>query len=195
MVLLGVLGVAMVYLFLPKPESGLRINSRMFFLGAAFMLLETKAVVQLALLFGSTWIVNSMVFFTVLIMILLANLFVMKFAPTRLVWHYAGLFAVLAAATIVPLDAFLGGGILLRYVAPCALALGPMFFAGVIFAKTFRDFPDADMAFGSNIAGSVLGGLGESFSTLLGFRYLLLLAIALYLLSAFASKPHVRVAS
>ncbi len=195
MVLLGVLGVAMVYLFLPKPESGLRINSRMFFLGAAFMLLETKAVVQLALLFGSTWIVNSMVFFTVLIMILLANLFVMKFAPTRLVWHYAGLFAVLAAATIVPLDAFLGGGILLRYVAPCALALGPMFFAGVIFAKTFRDSPDADMAFGSNIAGSVLGGLGESFSTLLGFRYLLLLAIALYLLSAFASKPHVPVAS
>jgi hypothetical protein len=91
-------------------------------------------------------------------MILLANLFVLKSAPTRLVWHYAGLFAILAAATIVPLEAFLGGGVLLRYVAPCALALGPMFFAGVIFAKTFRDSPDADMAFGSNIAASVLGG-------------------------------------
>ena len=34
----------------------------MFFLGAAFMQLETRAVVQLALLFGSTWAVNSLVF-------------------------------------------------------------------------------------------------------------------------------------
>ena len=54
----------------------------MFFLGAAFMLLETKAVVQLALLFGSTWLVNSLVFFTALILILLANLYVLKAAPT-----------------------------------------------------------------------------------------------------------------
>src|SRR5208337_1383404 len=158
---LGVIGVAMVYFFLPKSGSGLRFNGRMFFLGAAFMLLETKAVVQLALLFGSTWIVNSMVFFTVLVLILLANLFVLKSAPTRLVWHYAGLFAILAVATAVPLNAFLSGGVLLRYVVPCVLALGPMFFAGVIFAKTFRDSPDPDMAFGSNIAGAVLGGLSE----------------------------------
>ncbi len=195
MVLLGAIGVAMVYLFLPKSGGGLRINGRMFFLGAAFMLLETRAVVQLALLFGSTWIVNSMVFSTVLVLILLANLFVLKSAPTRLAWHYAGLLALLALATVVPLNAFLSGGVLLRYVLPCVLALGPMVFAGAIFAKTFRDSPDPDMAFGSNIAGSVLGGLSESFSMLLGFRYLLLLAIALYLLSAFVSTPRPRVAS
>ena len=30
------------------------------------------------------------------------------------------------------------GGVLMRYVVPCALALGPMFFAGVIFARSFR---------------------------------------------------------
>ncbi len=79
----------------------------MFFLGAGFMLLETKAVVQLALLFGSTWIVNSAVFFTVLVLILLANLFVLKAPATRIGWHYAGLLAILALAAATPLSAFL----------------------------------------------------------------------------------------
>jgi hypothetical protein len=58
-----------------------------------------------------------------------------------------------------------------------------MFFSGVIFARSFRDVTDPDMAFGSNIAGSVVGGLAESFSILIGFRYLLLLAILCYMLS------------
>ncbi len=62
----------------------------------------------------------------------------------------------------------------------------------MIFAKSFRDTPDPDMAFGSNIAGSVVGGLSESFSMMLGFRYLLLLAIAFYLLSAVVSAPRSR---
>ena len=48
----------------------------MFFLGAGFMLLETKGVVHMALLFGSTWVVNSIVFFAILVMILLSNLYV-----------------------------------------------------------------------------------------------------------------------
>jgi SAM-dependent methyltransferase len=184
--LLGVLGVGLVYLFLPKgPVS---INGRMFFLGAAFMLLETKAVVQMALLFGSTWLVNSAVFFTVLILILLANLYVLKARPVHLVWYYVGLLVFLAGGVLVPLDLFLSGGTLWRYAAPCILALGPVFFAGVIFARSFRDAVNPDLAFGSNIAGSVVGGLAESFSTLLGFRYLLLLAMAFYLLSAWSPR-------
>ena len=36
------------------------------FMGAAFLLLETKNIVQFALLFGSTWFVNSLVFGAVL---------------------------------------------------------------------------------------------------------------------------------
>jgi spermidine synthase len=181
MILLGVLGLAMVYFFLPKGRP--QINTRMFFLGAAFMLLETKAVVQMALLFGSTWLVNSAVFFTVLVLVLLANLYVLKAPTTRLGLHYAGLLLFLAITVMVPFDAFLSGGIFWRYVVPCVLALGPMFFAGVIFARSFRDAANPDQAFGANIAGSVAGGLSESFSTLLGFRYLLLVAIGFYLLS------------
>jgi SAM-dependent methyltransferase len=186
MVVLGLLGLGMVYLFLPKGR--IAINGRMFFLGAAFMLLETRAVVQMALVFGSTWLVNSAVFLTVLILILLANLYVLKVTKVRLLWHYLGLLICLTAAVLVPLDLFLGGGVLWRYAAPCILALGPMFFAGVIFAESFRDARNPDLAFGSNIAGSVLGGLAESFSMLLGFQHLLLLAVLFYLLSVWSPR-------
>ena len=141
--LMGAIGIIMVYLFLPKTRGiaagGIRLDGRMFFLGAAFMLLETKAVVQLALLFGSTWLVNSLVFTAVLILILLANFYVLRMREVRLAWHYGGLLVLLAAGALIPTDIFIAGGVLWRYVAPAALALGPMFFAGVIFARAFRD--------------------------------------------------------
>jgi SAM-dependent methyltransferase len=180
--LLGLLGVLMVYFFLPR--GGVQVHSRMFFLGAAFMLLETKAVVQLALLFGSTWVVNSLVFFTILALILCGNLYVLKVPGERLTWPYAGLLLLLAANILIPLEIFIRGGILWRYVTPCALVLGPIFFAGIIFARTFREAANPDQAFGSNIAGSVMGGLAESLSLVLGFRELLLVAMAFYVLSA-----------
>jgi SAM-dependent methyltransferase len=192
-IMMGVLGLAMVWLFLPKGR--LQFDSRMFFLGAGFMLLETKAVVQMALLFGSTWVVNSAVFLTVLILILLGNLYLLKIPTTRISFHYAGLVFCLAVAVLVPLDEFLSGSLIWRYGVPCVLALGPMFFAGVIFSRTFRDAGNPDQAFGSNIAGAVVGGLSESFSTLLGFRYLLVVALFFYILSMWVLSLRGRVAS
>ncbi len=41
----------------------------MFLIGAAFLLLETRGVTALSLLFGSTWIVNAFVFIGILIML------------------------------------------------------------------------------------------------------------------------------
>jgi SAM-dependent methyltransferase len=180
---LGALGLAMILFFMPKGRGRLRFDPRMFFLGAAFMLLETKAVVELALLFGSTWMVNSLVFFTALVLILLANLYVLKSKREGLGIHYLCLLALLLTAIFIPMDVFLGGNIFWRYVLPSALALGPMFFAGVIFSRSFKATTDADMSYGSNIAGCVVGGLCEMFSMLVGFKYLLVLAIAFYLLS------------
>src|SRR6201999_1998421 len=94
-------------------------SGRMFFLGAGFMLLETKAVVHMALLFGSTWVVNSVVFFAVLVMILGANLFVLLRRPRRLEIAYAGLFATLALNAAVPLDYFLGSTWLVQVAGSC----------------------------------------------------------------------------
>jgi hypothetical protein len=170
------------------PRGRIALDSRMFFLGAAFMLLETRAVAQMALLFGSTWLVNSSVFFTILVLILLANLYVIKAQNIDLRWHYLGLAAFLVAGAFVPLDVFLTGGVLWRYVAPCFLALSPVFFAGVIFARSFRNAPRPEFAIGSNIAGAVVGGFAEAVSMVLGFQHLLLVGLALYLLSAWTPR-------
>jgi hypothetical protein len=59
----------------------------------------------------------------------------------------------------------------------------PIFFAGVIFGSIFRDSAQPDVDFGSNIAGAILGGLAEVLSLVVGFNYLLVLALAFYGLS------------
>ena len=72
------------------------------------MLIETKAVVHMALLFGSTWVVAAVVFLAVLVMILAANLFVLRFRPQRLSLSYAGLLGALILNLLIPLDSLLG---------------------------------------------------------------------------------------
>src|SRR5262249_51535402 len=56
-----VAGLSLAILIAFAPVRTARPSGRMFFLGAGFMLLETKGVVHMALLFGSTWMVNSVV--------------------------------------------------------------------------------------------------------------------------------------
>ncbi len=176
-------GLSLIVLIALAPVRTIRPNPQMFFLGAGFMLLETKSVVHMALLFGSTWIVNSVVFFAILVMILLANLFVLAARPQRLWPFYALLGAALLVHILVPMNTFLSLGGATRTLASCAVVFVPIFFAGVIFATAFRDSTRPDIDFGSNIAGVILGGLSEYASMVLGFNYLLVVAIAYYGLS------------
>ncbi len=178
---------ALWWLFVPGSGSG--FDGRMFFLGAGFMLLETKGVVHMALLFGSTWAVNSIVFAAILTMILLANLYVQAARPRRLGAYYALLAASLLAGAIVPLSTFLGLPATARAVASCASVFVPVFFAGVIFAATFRDRERPDAALGSNIAGVIVGGLAENASLVVGFDGLLYLALGFYALSTVRTGP------
>ncbi|HKW00791.1 MAG TPA: methyltransferase domain-containing protein [Vicinamibacterales bacterium] len=159
------------------------LPARMFFLGAGFMLIETKAVVDMALLFGSTWMVNTVVFAGVLIMVLAANLFVSRARPASLVPYYVGVLLALALTVIVPMDAFLGLPRVWQIAGASLLAFAPMLFAGVIFAVSFSRSAAPDRDFGANVAGAMTGGLAENASMLLGFRYLGLLVIAMYGLS------------
>lgn len=192
------LALLLIFLFVPRRQStdasgdrgseGARsrrsLNLQIFFLGAGFMLIETKAVVTMALLFGSTWVVNSVVFFAVLVMILIANLWTLKTNVSRLWPYYIGLFVTLALNTIIPLDFFLGMNRSLQVMGSCLLVFAPVLFAGVIFAASFRRTAEPDRAFGFNIAGAMLGGLAENTSMLLGFQYVVLVAILFYALSA-----------
>ena len=167
----------------PAVADGTGALVQMFFLGAGFMLVETKAVVHMALLFGGTWIVNSVVIFSVLVMILLANLFVFAVKPERLTPYYAGLFLSLTISALVPMEYFLGMDRTVQIAGAAALAFVPVLFAGVIFAVSFSRVAEADRAFGANIAGAMFGGLAEYSSMVLGFRYLLFVALTLYVCS------------
>ena len=175
--------LSLVILFLFAPIRTIRPNGQMFFLGAGFMLLETKGVVHMALLFGSTWVVNSIVFFAILVMILLSNLFVWITTPKTPWPYYALLIIALLVNTYVPMSDFLALPGVAKVVVSCAVIFMPIFFAGVIFAAAFRDSRQPDVDFGSNIGGVILGGLTEYFSLMVGFNYLLAIAILFYLLS------------
>ncbi len=160
------------------------LAGRSFFLGAGFMLVETKAVVQMALLFGSTWTVNSVVFAAILVMSLAGNLFA-GWAKPRALWpYYAGLFAALGLGLVVKVEHFLGLPPAAQLAGACLLVFLPIAFAGVIFATTFARSSRPDRVFGANVAGALLGGLAENASVVLGFQYLLCVAGGFYALSA-----------
>lgn len=165
------------------PRRRLRLNGQMFFLGAGFMLLETKGVVHMALLFGSTWVVNSIVFMAVLVMILAANLFVARVRPRRLWPFYALLVLALLVNALVPMTSFLSLPGIARTLVSCLVVFVPVVFAGVIFAAAFSHSSEPDVDLGSNIAGVIVGGLSEQLSLVFGFNLLLVVAIAYYLLA------------
>ena len=96
-----------------RAAAGIRAGAHLPAQRAGFMLLETKGVVHMALLFGSTWVINSVVFAAILVMILLSNLFVLTYRPRRLWPFYALLTATLLVNVLVPMSYFLslpGGG-------------------------------------------------------------------------------------
>ena len=155
-----------------------RADPRMFFLGAGFMLLETKAVVTAALFFGGTWVVNSFVFAGVLAVLLAANLLAARLKPKSLVPWYAGLFATLAASWVATPGSAAAG----------VLSFAPLLFAGVVFSASYARSKEPSADFGVNAAGAMAGGLAENASMLLGFRGLAVVAAALYALSALAGR-------
>src|SRR5262249_4418322 len=114
-----------------SPEWGLVLRS--FFLGAGVMLVETKAVGRMALLFCGTWMVNTVVFAAILVMALAGNLYAGKVNPKRLEPYYAGLLVALALGLAISPSVFLGWNPTLQIVAVCALVFTPIAFAGVIF--------------------------------------------------------------
>ncbi len=194
--IMGGIGLLLILPFMKRsrlttgPADRISALAQMFFLGAGFMLVETKAVVHMALLFGGTWVVNSVVIFAVLVMILLANLFVLAVRPTQLFPYYIGLFISLVASALVPMDYFLGMERTMQIVGSSLLAFVPVLFAGVIFAVSFARSNEPDRAFGANIAGAMFGGLAEYSSMLLGFRYLLFVAVGLYICSLIGLRTY-----
>jgi hypothetical protein len=170
------------------PLRTLRPHADLFFMGAAFLLLETRYVTGFALLFGSTWLVNAMVFAGVLLAVLCAVETSRLISPRSLTPLYLLLAGTLALAYAIPLSTLLALAPPLRLAAAIALAFAPIFCANLIFATRFADTSGSTAAFGANLLGALLGGALEYAALVIGYRALLLVAACLYLL-AFALKP------
>jgi SAM-dependent methyltransferase len=152
----------------------------LFCMGAAFMLLETKSVVQFALLFGTTWFVNALVFLGVMLSVLAAVVLSQRVTfrqPARL---YVVLLVGLVAAWLVPPGDLLGLATVPRFLAAVTLAFLPIFTANLVFAQRFKSTSASATAFGANLLGAMFGGILEYTSLVVGYRALLIMVALLY---------------
>ncbi len=165
----------------------------LFFMGAAFLLLETKSVVQFALLFGTTWFVNSLVFAGILLAVLGAVELARRVRLPPPGVMYGLLIACLAVAWLVPPASLLALGAVPRFAAGVAVAFAPVFLANLIFAQRFRNVGASTVAFGANLLGAMVGGVLEYLAIVTGYRGLLFLVAALYGLAFLTGRRYLGV--
>jgi SAM-dependent methyltransferase len=195
-ILAASIGLILLALY-PFGKGGLRGDLRsmasytdLFFMGAAFLLLETKSVVQFALLFGTTWFVNALVFLGVLLSVLAAVAISQRVTfrhPARL---YLLLLAGLVAAWLVPGDELLQLSPVPRFLAAIVLAFFPIFVANLIFTQRFKEVAATTTAFGANLLGAMVGGILEYTALITGYRALLFLVALLYGLALLFGRRH-----
>jgi SAM-dependent methyltransferase len=162
------------------PLGKMRPYADLFFMGAAFLLLETKNVATFALLFGTTWFVNALVFAGVLVVVLAAVETTARFKTPPLKLLYAGIAASLALAWVIHPDWLLPLSFWPRLIAATLLAFLPIYLANVAFSKRFREAGDAQGAFAINLIGTIVGGCLEYAALLTGYDNLLIVTALLY---------------
>ena len=159
------------------------------------MLLETKVLAKIALLAGATWIVNTFVISAVLVMILFANLVVMKGWWSDVRWGFAALFAAILLDWYFRFNsATLVSSPTLNLCLILFLLSLPIFFAGILFANFFQQAPATGAALGYNLFGAMAGGVLEYSSMAWGINNLNLICLAAYIGVAFSAYRRVRVA-
>jgi hypothetical protein len=159
-----------------RPE---RSHAVFFFLGAGFMLVETKAITELGLTFGNTWHVIG---------ISIAGILAMAFLSTVAVsrWRLRGValpFVLLLASLGLGWWISRAGGFAPTAggkLAAVALLSLPIAFSGILFARFLDTGVSIGGAMAVNLMGAMVGGLLEYNSMYLGFRFLYGLAALLY---------------
>ena len=176
-----VLSLTFVRSFLESDgRSTVGFSAPCFFLGAGFMLIETKGITELALVYGSTWVVISVVVAAILTMAFLANTLIIKIgSPPRAVSY-----GLLTASLLVGVAAYTFGlpslsPNLERIVLTGVLTL-PLFFLGFAFSTELDRSSSVPIALSSNLMGAMVGGFLEYNSMYFGFGSLYWLALAMY---------------
>ncbi len=155
-------------------------NLAFFFLGAGFMLVETKGITEMGLTFGNTWQVVGIVIVGVLTMAYLANLYVGRVGVRRPTIPFLLLLGSIALGWAVSR----AGGLPttpLGKLGTVAVLTVPMLFSGLVFSSLLKKAENVAGVMAINMLGSMLGGVLEYNSMFFGFRFLYLLAAAIYL--------------
>jgi SAM-dependent methyltransferase len=185
LVSLLILALCAAFALLARP-GGERFDRRLFWMGAAFMLVEVHNVSRLALVFGTTWQVNALVVAAILLVILASNAVCARLRrdgkrPGG--WATIGLFVCLLLAWAVPLEPMLRALGPLGGTGATLLMTSPLFFAGVVFADAFAESTAPGFALGWNVLGAVVGGMAENVSYVAGIPALVPLAAVFYALA------------
>jgi spermidine synthase len=151
-----------------------------FFLGAGFLLIETKNITQLALAFGNTWVVVAIVIAGILTMAFLANVIIMKVGTPPL-WLTYGLLALsLVAGMYFSTASFAGFPDAVGKLLLVLLLTVPLFFSGFAFSSEIATRSSIPAALSANLMGAMLGGFMEYNSLFFGFQSLYIFALVMY---------------
>lgn len=179
----GVLiAISLVFVLCASRGGKKGIDSHFFFLGAGFLLLETKSITTISLYFGTTWLVSTVVILGVLLMVLFANLVASRLAKFSLKYYWP-LIASVGFLYFFPTQSVLAWPFILRLAYSVLVIPLPIFFAGLIFSLSFRESGESSFCFGSNLLGAMVGGFGEYLGMITGMKTLLLVVLAFYLSS------------
>jgi SAM-dependent methyltransferase len=164
------------------------VFAEFFFLGAGFMLLETKAIIQFALLWGSTWVVASLAIASVLCMALVANFIVDRVEIRRPLVVGAALVGLLMANYALPIGRVAFESRSIESLFYGALMFSPILCAGLLFGSAIKDSTSVARDYGTNLLGAMAGGVAEYLSLVTGFRALLFVIAACYIVAVFARR-------
>lgn len=153
-----------------------------FFLGAGFMLVETKAITELGLTFGNTWQVIAIAIAGILTMSYLSNSIVRRVRFGNSFWPHLFVLASLLAGWWIAkaggLPSTSPGRLGTAFLLTC-----PVFFSGVVFSSLLSKEDNISTVMVVNLLGAMFGGILEYNSMYFGFHFLYLLAVGLYAMS------------
>ena len=152
----------------------------MFFPGSRVHAGGDQGITELALVYGSTWIVIGAVIAAILTLAFLANLLVIRVGGIHPLIAYGLLTASLLAGLFLrSQDVNITADWLGRATMTLLLTM-PLFFSGFAFSAELGKAPSVATAFSSNLLGAMLGGFLEYNSMYFGFRFLYVLALIMY---------------
>ena len=183
-----ILGISVgAVLLLTRGQAG-AWSWQFFLLGAGFMMLETKSIIQLALLWGSTWVVASLAIASVLTMALIAN-FIVSRIEVRRAWLVGGvLLGLLGVNYLIPIGAISFGSLWLESAFYAALIFSPIICAGLLFGSAIKHSQSVARDYGTNLLGAMAGGVGEYLSLVTGFNLLLVVIAVAYVGAVLARR-------